>query len=282
MTIRLLTQRDATVLENFLVQHQDSSMFLRSNSRRGGLDYHGQPFQAEYVAAFQGEAIVAVAAHGWNGMLLVQAPEQVAAVARACVALSGRPVAGFSGAYAGVQQARAALALSDAETRIDLEEGLYALQLSQLAVPGALASGSVCSRPARAEERDLLVDWRVAYQIEVLNDRSSAESERQAASFIDEQLAHGSAWLADVAGTAVAFSGFNASLPEIVQLGGIYTPPAHRGRGYAKCAVAGALHAAHRAGVARAVLFTQNPSAVRCYEALGFTRCGSYGLVLLR
>lgn len=239
MTIRLLTQRDAAALEDFLVQHRDSSMFLRSNSRRAGLDYQGQPFQAQYVAAFQGQAIVAVAAHGWNGMLLVQASEQVTDVARACVALSGRRVTGFSGPHAGVRQARAALALNDAETRIDLEEGLYALQLSRLVVPGALASGSVCSHPARAEERDLLVTWRLAYQFEVLNDRGSAESEREAASFIDEQIAHGSAWLADVAGAPVAFSGFNARLPDIVQLGGIYTPPELRGRGHAKCAVAG-------------------------------------------
>jgi len=282
MTIRLLSQPDAQALEDFLVQHRDSSMFLRSNSRRAGLDYRGHPFQAQYMAAFQGDAIVAVAAHGWNGMLLMQAPEQATAVARACVALSGRRVTGFSGPHAVVQQARVALALSDAETRIDFEEGLYALQLSQLAVPDALASVRVCSRPARAEERDLLVAWRLAYQFEVLNDRGSAESQREAASFIDEQIAHGSAWLAEVTGAAVAFSGFNAQLPDIVQLGGIYTPPGLRGRGFAKCAVAGALLAAREAGATRAVLFTQNPSAVRCYEALGFARVGSYGLVLLR
>lgn len=282
MTIRLLTQRDAPALEHFLVQHRDSSMFLRSNARRAGLEYHGRPFEAEYVAAFRGDAIVAVAAHGWNGMLLVQAPEQVTAVVRACIAQSGRRVTGFSGPHADVQRARAALALSNAETRIDFEDGLYALELSQLAVPAALFGTSVCARAARAEERARLVAWRVAYQIEVLNDSGSAESERQAESFIDEQIADGSAWLAEVAGAPVAFSGFNARLPDIVQLGGIYTPPKLRGRGYAKCAVAGALLAARKIGVTRAVLFTQNPSALRCYQALGFARLGSYGLVLLR
>jgi predicted GNAT family acetyltransferase len=282
MRIRLLTQRDEPALEHFLVQHRDSSMFLRSNARRAGLDYHGQRFEAEYVAAFRDDAIVAVAAHGWNGMLLVQAPEQVTAVVRACVAHSGRRVTGFSGPDAHVQRARAALALSAAETRIDFEEGLYALELSQLAVPAALCGTSVCARAARAEERARLVAWRVAYQIEVLNDPASAESERQAESFIDEQFADGSAWLAEVAGVPVAFSGFNARLPDIVQLGGIYTPPELRGRGYAKCAVAGALLAAREIGITRAVLFTQNPSALRCYQALGFAGLGSYGLVLLR
>jgi predicted GNAT family acetyltransferase len=77
-------------------------------------------------------------------------------------------------------------------------------------------------------------------------------------------------------------SAFNAALPDIVQLGGIYTPPALRGRGFAKIAVAASLAAARDRGVSRAVLFTNNPSAVRTYEAVGFRRTGDYSLVLLR
>jgi predicted GNAT family acetyltransferase len=71
-------------------------------------------------------------------------------------------------------------------------------------------------------------------------------------------------------------------LPDIVQLGGVYTPAELRGRGYAKCSVAGSLLAAREGGATRAVLFTQNPSAARSYEAVGFRALGQYGLVLLR
>jgi len=67
-----------------------------------------------------------------------------------------------------------------------------------------------------------------------------------------------------------------------VQLGGIYTPPALRGRGFARCAVAASLLAARERGASRAVLFTGNPNAVRTYEALGFARVGDYSIVLLR
>jgi predicted GNAT family acetyltransferase len=70
-------------------------------------------------------------------------------------------------------------------------------------------------------------------------------------------------------------------LPDIVQLGGIYTPPAFRGRGYAKASVAASLLAARDRGATRAVLFTSNPSAARSYEAVGFQRLGDYGLILL-
>jgi predicted GNAT family acetyltransferase len=71
-------------------------------------------------------------------------------------------------------------------------------------------------------------------------------------------------------------------LPDIVQLGGIYTPPELRGRGYAKAAVDASLLAAIERGATRAVLFTNNPSAARSYEAVGFRRLGDYGLVLLK
>jgi predicted GNAT family acetyltransferase len=66
------------------------------------------------------------------------------------------------------------------------------------------------------------------------------------------------------------------------QLGGIYTPPDLRGRGYAKAAVAGSLMAARDRGASRAVLFTNNPSAARSYEAVGFKRLGGYGLALFK
>ena len=83
--IRPLGPGDAQQLEAFLVRHADFSMFLRSNSRAAGLVYRGQPLEAEYVAAFDDDRIVAVAAHCWNDMLLVQAPVEVAAVARAAI-----------------------------------------------------------------------------------------------------------------------------------------------------------------------------------------------------
>jgi predicted GNAT family acetyltransferase len=80
----------------------------------------------------------------------------------------------------------------------------------------------------------------------------------------------------------LSLAAFNAALSDIVQLGGIYTPPELRGRGYARIAVAASLRAACARQASRAVLFTNNPSAVRCYEALGFRRVGEYALVLLR
>jgi predicted GNAT family acetyltransferase len=85
-------------------------------------------------------------------------------------------------------------------------------------------------------------------------------------------------------GQPVAYQQFNAMLPDVVQVGGVWTPPAWRGRGYGRAVVAGALLAARDAGARRGVLFTgdANLPARRAYAALGFSRVGEWALIFLR
>src|SRR5260370_29265318 len=77
--LRLLRPVDETALDAFLTDHTDSSMFLRANARAAGLIDRGAPLEATYVAALAGGRITGVAAHCWNGMVLVQAPAQAGA-----------------------------------------------------------------------------------------------------------------------------------------------------------------------------------------------------------
>src|SRR2546429_227446 len=134
-------------------------MFLRSNARAAGLVDGGEPLQATYVAAIReggggGEAIAGVAAHCWNGMVLVQAPDQVAALAHDAVRRSRRAVTGFSGPWTQVVAARAALGLAAAPAVQDSRDDLYALDLDRLVVPKPLASGEVrCRHPEPEESR---------------------------------------------------------------------------------------------------------------------------------
>jgi len=276
MNVRLLSPTDELLFDAFLLSHRDSSMFLRANARKQGLA-HGVR-----VGAFRDGELVGVAEHGSGGMVLVQAPEFVDELARACVASSGRPVTGLSGPLEQVRQARVALGLAQADARLQADELLYGLDLSDLMIPSDLAAGAIGWRAPTPGERDMLCDWRAAYDVEALGAADSPEQRRRAATFLDAQIADGNACVAVFGGAPVSLSALNATLPDIVQLGGIYTPPALRGRGFAKVAVAGSLLSARARGASRAVLFTSNPSAVRTYEALGFQRVGDYSLVLLR
>ena len=279
--MRLLTAGDESALETFLLRHRDTSMFLRSNIRQAGLEYTGQPASAQYLASFDGDAVTGVAAHCWNGIVLMQAPGHADALARGCVEMSGRPISGLVGPPDQVRDARLALGLADSTG--DKPETLFALDLSRLVVPQHLATGEVACRPPRSDDRAVLRDWGFAYDMETLGAANTPEARRRSAEFIDMRIDANTAWVAvDREGRLLSFSSFNATLPDIVQLGGIYTPPALRGRGYAKLSVAHSLLVARDRGATRAVLFTSNPSAERTYEALGFSRIGEYALVLFQ
>lgn len=257
-------------------------MFLRSNARAGGLKYGGRPLQADYVAAFAGGRIVAVAAHCWNGMVLLQAPspERVTAVARAAVARSGREVTGISGPAAQVAAARTALGLDDRPAPKFGREELFALSLAELVVPAPLADGRWTSRPPRDDELDLVTGWRADFMVEALHRAAGAGLRDEAAE--EMRLLHALKldWLLLDAGRPVAFSAFNAALPDIVQVGGVWTPPELRGRGYGRAVVAGSLLDARARGVTRAVLFAEREDAKRAYRGLGFSVVEEFGLLL--
>src|SRR5690606_11892125 len=108
------------------------------------------------------------------------------------------------------------------------------------------------------------------------------ELDASSAAEIEPLLRQESCFLLERDGDPVAFSAFNARLPDCVQIGGVFTPPALRGRGYARAVVAGSLLHARAAGATRSVLFTgkENAAARRAYHALGYRVVGEYGLVL--
>ncbi len=179
---------------------------------------------------------------------------------------------------------RARQALGDGARPAALEapEGLFAVDLARLAVPKALLSGAVRSRRPRDEDLPLLCAWRAAYRRDVLDEPSGQPNEAAARQDIRMLHATRSHWLLDAEGCPVAYSAFNARLLEIVQVGGVWTPPERRGRGFARAVVAASLIEAREEGVRRAVLFTENPAARRAYEAIGFRKVGDYGLVIFR
>ena len=281
MNLRVLGAADAAAMRAFLAPRAPTSMFLLSNSRAAGLVDEGKPFQATYVGAFVADELVGLAAHCWNGMLLVQTPPELACeLATTAVARSGRALAGFSGPADQVAVARTAFELP--APTVDQVQALYALALADLQIPDVLARGEVTCRRPTATELPLLVAWRRAYHVESLGASDGDEVASHAAHEIDQLVAVSRLWLLEHAGEIVATTAFNAVIPGIVQVGGVYTPPAWRGRGYARAAVAGSLVDARDRGDAdRAILFTWNPAAARAYEAIGFGRVGDYALVLL-
>lgn len=280
--VRTLAPGDEQELERFLCGRADTTLFLRGNLRQAGLHDGGERYQGRYAAAFEGGRIVGAAAHYWNGNVVVEAPRALREVVGCAVGASGRGVHGILGPWSQVVETRAGLGLGAAPTRLDSREELYAVELASLRVPAALAEGRVRCRRPRDDEIDLATDWATAYGIETLGESEGSEQRAASRSRIESAQREGRQWLLEAAGRPVAYTAFNAVLPDCVQVGGVFTPPELRGRGYARCAVAGSLIDARDRGVRRSVLFTQhdNHPAKSAYRALGYQQVGDYGIVL--
>ncbi|HJQ58949.1 MAG TPA: GNAT family N-acetyltransferase [Vineibacter sp.] len=282
--IRLLGPGDERRLEAFFARTPDLTLFQRSNLRQAGAVDDGRRYGGTYAAAIANDEVVGVVAHYWNGFVMPLAPSgghDTRALLDAALAASGRPVEGVIGSWDQVAACLMHPALSGRISRRCDREILFALPLADLAVPRALASGEVAVRSLADDDLPLLAAWRVEYLVEAFALPRSGTTWDEASRDIEVWHAEGRAWVAEAHGRPVAFSGFNAALPDVVQVGGVYTPPFGRARGFARSAVAGSLLLARARGADRAVLFTDvgNMAAQRAYRALGFEAIGDWGMV---
>jgi uncharacterized protein len=111
-------------------------MFLLSNVRRGGLADRGERYQGPYAAALDDGRIIALAALGWHGNVVLQAPQCLNQVINAVMDAAPRPVKGLIGPADQVAQGAAMLSMPERGPGIQMNshEGLYALDLSNLAL----------------------------------------------------------------------------------------------------------------------------------------------------
>ncbi|MET8233693.1 GNAT family N-acetyltransferase [Micromonospora sp. NPDC005298] len=126
------------------------------------------------------------------------------------------------------------------------------------------------ARPATAADRDLLVAWAAAYAAETMPGRPTVELSGQ----VDTRLPYGDLlWLWEVAGAPVSMAWLSRRVAGVARVSGVYTPPEHRGRGFAGGCVAHVSRYALSAGATTCTLYTDlsNPTSNHIYQALGYT-----------
>lgn len=282
--LKVLQAGDEAELEAFLLPVVDSSMFLLGNLRTAGLVDDGQRYSGTYVAALHQGTIVGVVAHYWNGNLVLQAPVRLDALWRAAVAASRRPVEGVIGPAEQVRIVKQGLGVQSAGIQLDEVERLYSLRLQDLIVPDALDSARYRGRRIEPRDLDLVTEWRVAYSVETLGEQRTPDLRERCRAAVERSMGEGHTWVLEDRGRPVATSSFNTAMAEAVQVGGVWTPPELRRRGYGRSVVAASLQDARRESVRKAILFTgqENLAAQRAYTALGFRPIGDYRMMLLR
>jgi GNAT superfamily N-acetyltransferase len=131
-------------------------------------------------------------------------------------------------------------------------------------------------RPARADEETLVSDWYAAFMADADEQggrpRGSSAHEAPTADMIRRSMDEGRILIwEDGSGRPVSVVGASQPAYGVSRLGPVYTPPAHRGHGYASAAVAEVSRAILAAG-ARPCLFTDqaNPTSNKIYQQLGY------------
>lgn len=277
--MRQATAADLSALDTFLALRLASSMFLSSNLRDHGLSTGRESDHRKSMTLWLSEdadGITNVIGYAAGGFVVCEAPALTPAQYPAIrQALSGRPLLGLNGVKDQVAHLVAALDLPCKDAVMDEAEPHYRLMLLDLRQPG----GDGRLRAATADDLGQLTDWRMASEIEILGARDCAENWARAAESLRELMHTDRLRVLERAGVPVAMTNFNAALPGIVQVGGVYTPPQLRGQGHARQAVALHLAQARELGVKEAILFAANPAAAHAYEAIGFSRIGSYRIL---
>jgi predicted GNAT family acetyltransferase len=279
--IRVLRPGDEAALEAFLLPRIETSMFLLGNMRAAGLEDRGEHLQGTYVAAFDGDQIRGVVAHYWNDNLILQAPEHIDALCRAAIDASGRKFMGLLGPAAQVQTVKDAFDLSEDRMQMDQLENLYSLRLADLIVPEGLRSGRLTGRRIQPGDVEQVTGWLVAFSLEALAEEEGPQLWELVRSGVQRKQVQGMTWILYDRDKPVSTSGFNTTTAEVVQIGGVYTPPELRSRGYGRAVVAASLIDARAEGVRSSILFTgvENIAAQRAYEALGYWHIGDYRLL---
>lgn len=282
-TIRILDAGDENRLAAFFEGAPDHTLMQRANLARAGAGWRGQRYGGVFAGCFEGERLTGVIGHYWNGFLLPLV-QDIARDFRPLLQrlLEASPL-GVNGVVGGWDQVAATMmhpAINGRAVRRCDREILYGLALDALRVPAPLSQGEVSVRAITADDLPMLTAWRMEHLVETFKLARSTATLDEAAHDLGAALDEGHGWVVEMDGRPLAYSGFNAALPDVVQVGGVYTPPFARARGLARAAVAGSLLKARDGGARRAVLFTDvaNVAAQRAYAALGFTAIGDWGI----
>lgn len=274
-TTRWAEPQDVARLDSFLLAQADRAMFPLTNLRRYGVGGEGGERACRFLLTFDGPKLAGAVGIDQTGGLLPVGQPDIGVLRRE---VAGQPVPQILGETGLARQVQSTLSLGQASAQMNDDEPHFTLELARLIMPNTSGFSLV---PLSLAPRELAIAWRAAYAEDVLGDRPAAAVER-AVDEVESFLAADSHRVIFRNEAPVGMTGFNAELPEIVQVGAVFTPPALRGQGIARAAVALHLLEARARGVRRAVLFAASDHAARAYAAIGFERIGRYTIILFR
>jgi GNAT superfamily N-acetyltransferase len=230
----------------------------------------GTSTPADMLTVRDGDAVVGALLRTVDRPALVSGvpPRCAAAVVDALVELGIDPH-GAQGPRAAAEAFAAAwTARTAARTEIVMRTRLFALEelMPRVGVPGS----SRVVAPDDEAAIGVLAAWREAFGVEMGHGGAFAEQRPHA--LVRAQAATAGELLWEVDGAPVAQAAARAVTAGMSRIGPVYTPPEHRGHGYAAAVTAAAARWALDHGARHVLLYTDlaNPTTNRLYPRLGF------------
>ena len=162
---------------------------------------------------------------------------------------------------------------------LNMEQGVFALSAVQ---PVAGSPGR--PRPGRPSDQKLLEIWMRRFVTEALPDEPY-EADRMRKAIARRLSGEGpnAYWLWEHDGDVVSWCGHGNPTGRGIRIGPVYTPPEHRGRGYASALVAAQSRWLLDNGYEFCFLYTDlaNPTSNAIYERIGYRQVAEAGMYSL-
>lgn len=273
MAWRAAEETDLDWIGALLRDHIQTSMFLLDNLQKYGLRSDA-PYGMQVWCLNACDGIFAITN---SGSVMMQAPHATEADWGALGPLiAGREIAFVLGDSVQSRAFLAITGLAAHPTTRDADEPGFHLDLEELVLD---RRADEALRPFSDIPHEQLMEWGTAYNVEVTgkDPEVARELTQMNTAIYLERDSHRLLYDGD---RPVSRTGINAQVGDVVQIGGVYTPPDLRGQGYARRAVAYHLDELRQKGVRAAVLFAASDKAAKAYRAIGFKPAGSFTLVV--
>ncbi|MGY9030751.1 MAG: GNAT family N-acetyltransferase [Rhodobacterales bacterium] len=256
-----LGPNEQPMIEAFLTEHLDTSMFPRSNLQEYWMNGGHTRAMAFWRDTNVGP-ITDLLGITDEGMVM---PHLRSILDKDIMAtLNGRTVIGIIGEQTSCRRAQRALGLTNSDLHLDKDETLFAMNLSNL----SSVNTDLSIRSFIEFLRDVLVGWMHDYLTETLGTLGDDAFPMAVQRYNDFAGKCSHVVLVD-ADTPVAMTGFNAQVGQTVQIGG-----------YARTAIELHLAQAKKSGAKRALLFADDPAAIKAYRSVGFSDIGKFTLCI--
>jgi predicted GNAT family acetyltransferase len=279
VTCEQVTAKSKEELIRFLLKNEEYSLFLLSNLKTYGLELSAGLYSGNFKLLREGKQIVAAFCLTKTGALIVQSIKQDLAICEAMIAACSEEKMSIRGVMGEWEFASILWNLLKQKRVIEKEsfterEILYTFDIETTAY-----ASEPDARLLVASDVDAWIQLRMAYTKEMGLPGNSLEETRT--EFL-MKATQSITWGLFFEGKLVAIADLNAQFSDIGQLGGVYTIPAYRKKGFSTRLICHLIHdlkTIHR--LRKLVIFTgeRNYAARRVYESMRIAPFGYYALL---